>query len=79
MRGIDAEKAAIRALVLKQLGVDPTQPRTFAGQAGTANMAAALLRLPCSLAPQNDLQDPTTGDFFFMADYDPIDGDALIA
>jgi hypothetical protein len=78
MRGIEAQRAAIRRLVLQQLGLDFQQPRGFAGQANTLGMEAQLLRLPASQAAQVDLQDSTTGDPFFMADASIIDGDHLI-
>lgn len=78
MRGLEAEKAAIRALVLKQLGIDPGVARVFAGQASVPGMESALHRLPSSFEPQSDLQDPATGDFYFMLDYSAIDGDDVL-
>lgn len=78
MKGIEAEKAAIRSLVLRQIGVNPGISRTFAGQANTLGMDAAFLRLPSSTAPQVDLQDLTTGDRWYMVDASAIDGDHLI-
>lgn len=78
MKGIEAQRAAIRYLVLKELGIDPAQPRVFAGQANSLGMEAQMMRLPATLEPQVDLQDLTTGERYFMIDGSEIDGDHLI-
>ena len=78
MRGLEAQRAAIRRVVLQQLGVDPRQPRLFSAQANALGMEAQLLRLPATLEAQVDLQDPVTGDRYFMVDFSEIDGEDLV-
>ena len=75
MRGNEAQRAAIRELALRQLGYSASQPRVFAGQANSLGMEAQLLRLPATLEPQIDLQDPDTGEQYFMVDAHPIDSE----
>jgi hypothetical protein len=78
MKGRSDEQEAMRRAALYRTGLDPDATRTFVEQTGSLGMDGPLMRLPATMAPQVNLFDPVTGDYFFMIDMDEIDGDSPI-
>lgn len=60
------------------LGIDPNVLRLFAGQVHFAGREADLLSLPVDTTHQEPLQDPTTGDFYFMPGVSDPGGDDIL-
>jgi hypothetical protein len=70
MKGRADEQEAYRRAALHRTGLDPDLTRTTVAQTGSLGMEGALLRLPATPGPQVNLQDPVTGELYYMADFD---------
>lgn len=72
MKGNDARRAAIRALAARETGLPIGQERVMAAHQAIAGRESQAQRLPVIPAAY-DIQDPLTGAFYFMVDFDPVD------
>lgn len=75
MQSVEAERYWQQALALRPLGQEPNQPRQVVAEARNAGLEADLLVMPMLplLALQNE-----DGEFFFLVDFDAVNGPSII-
>lgn len=73
MEGIDALRRQAEKLAIQKMGKDQHQPRRFTGQTSASDFMRVIMALPVDNAEWSPLQDPLTGELFFVADATPAD------
>lgn len=75
MQDLEAERNWVRQLVAQALGQNPGMPRQLAGEMRGGGLESDLLALPMVImAPMQD----EDGNFLFMVDDSPVDGEEPI-
>lgn len=73
MESLQARFQNLRELVGRQIGTRMTHDdKLFSSSHGVAGEMSGITRLP--QLPLGPSQDLTTGEFYYTADYDPVDG-----
>jgi hypothetical protein len=74
MRHVTIRKKWERRNALLNLGINSDLSRVFVGEVTSQNQDAKILRLPIDIRFQRKLQDPDTGELYFMYGVHPYGG-----
>lgn len=78
MEGFEKLRAQVKKLAARAAGIDHIAPRVYETQQRRGRQVGAILSQPAAGADTYArLQDPDTGAFYFMLDYDPLEGGPL--
>lgn len=74
MEAIDILRRVINEKTARNLGKDARLPRQFTGQISASDFAEIVAALPVDIDSYQDIQDPTTGELYFVLDASIVGG-----
>ncbi len=78
MESLRREREAHQQLAARSTGVNPRFPRVWPGTVRSAGTELDLAQLPVNAAAFTELQDPVTGQLYFIPGISLVDGDDLV-
>ena len=78
MDAILKERRARQQLAAKPFGVNPRFPRVWPSTVRAAGTELDLAQLPVNAADFQEMQDPITGQLYFVVGISAVDGDDII-